>query len=246
MINENADMEKIKSRFKFNMPSFMQQNLFIRIISILILAPVFIWITYKGGTIYNTLLCLIAFISIWEWQRVVGIHNTKWFIAGSIYVLIAIFGLFFTPSKAHLFLQTHSTINDATAFLFLLYTIVWATDCGAYITGKCLKGPKLCPKISPNKTWAGFIGGVIFALFFTNLTLHTFKIQISLSIPHYIITILLSIAAHIGDLIESATKRYFHVKDVSQIIPGHGGVLDRLDSLLFISIISLILIVLYS
>lgn len=102
-------------------------------------------------------------------------------------------------------------------------------DSGAYFVGRALKGPKLAPNISPNKTWSGFFGGLLFALMATVIIMLFQIIGYTLLLP--IISLVIAAVSHMGDLGESFFKRQFNVKDSSHIIPGHGGVLDRLDSL---------------
>jgi phosphatidate cytidylyltransferase len=103
---------------------------------------------------------------------------------------------------------------------------VWVTDIGGYFAGRGLGGPKLWPRVSPKKTWAGAIGGFVASLAIA-LGFAVFKLgEIG---PLLLLAAALSIASQLGDLFESAVKRRFGVKDSSQIIPGHGGLLDRLD-----------------
>jgi phosphatidate cytidylyltransferase len=110
--------------------------------------------------------------------------------------------------------------------LILILLVVWATDIGGYFAGRGIGGPKLWPRISPNKTWAGAIGGfaasIVVAAGFA-------AFRLGETIPLLVLASVLSIASQLGDLFESAVKRRFGVKDSSRIIPGHGGVLDRLD-----------------
>jgi phosphatidate cytidylyltransferase len=151
--------------------------------------------------------------------------------------VLYIFASFFSFYKLAQFENGH--------FLILwMYIVVWSTDSGAYAIGRYLKGPKLWRRISPNKTWSGFIGGVYTALIIsgtaTEIPLFSFLKNIDLS--HYWLIAFLSCAGHIGDLLESAYKRYYGVKDSGSIIPGHGGILDRLDSLLLVSIFSYFLV----
>jgi phosphatidate cytidylyltransferase len=114
------------------------------------------------------------------------------------------------------------------AVLFLLLT-VWATDTGAYFAGRLIGGPRLWPRVSPNKTWSGLAGGVIAGgLVGVVLTL----LHSELSLPHMMVAgALLAIVSQAGDLLESALKREYGVKDASTLIPGHGGFMDRIDGL---------------
>lgn len=116
--------------------------------------------------------------------------------------------------------------------VFILYSLfmIWATDSGAYFIGKALGKRKLWPEISPNKTVEGSIGGVICAVIVSVLFVLFTDIHASL----IGITVALSVFGQIGDLVESAFKRHFNVKDSGNILPGHGGILDRFDSLLFV------------
>lgn len=115
-----------------------------------------------------------------------------------------------------------------------LLSIVWATDIGAYFVGSYLGGPKLASRISPRKTWSGFVGGIICAMGVGYWINSYMAIHPPLFLPATLLV--LSVAAQGGDLIESGVKRYFGVKDSGNIIPGHGGLLDRLDSLLLVVI----------
>ena len=111
--------------------------------------------------------------------------------------------------------------------------LVWATDIGGYVFGKNIGGPKLAPRLSPNKTWAGLIGGVVSAAIIGGGI--AYFTEFSTVIGAFIISALLAVIAQIGDLFESGVKRRFGVKDSSRLIPGHGGVLDRVDGMLFVA-----------
>jgi phosphatidate cytidylyltransferase len=118
-------------------------------------------------------------------------------------------------------------------YIFYSLFMIWATDSGAYFIGKAMGKRKLWPEISPNKTVEGFFGGIlcaiIVAVLFTLLT----DIDVSLT-TLILITVVLSVSGQIGDLAQSAFKRHYGVKDSGNILPGHGGILDRFDSLLFV------------
>lgn len=125
--------------------------------------------------------------------------------------------------------------RQAGGLVYLFYSLfmIWATDSGAYFIGKAYGKTKLWPEISPNKTIGGSVGGIICALvvavlfsLFTDINVSIFTLMA--------ITVILSVFGQIGDLVESAFKRHFHVKDSGTILPGHGGILDRFDSLLFV------------
>jgi phosphatidate cytidylyltransferase len=116
--------------------------------------------------------------------------------------------------------------------VFWILAVVWATDTGAYAAGRLIGGPKLAPRISPKKTWAGLIGGMASALA-SGWGMAALLDQ-GQGVPPWLILLapLLAVVAQAGDLAESAVKRRFDVKDSSNIIPGHGGVLDRVDGLM--------------
>lgn len=111
--------------------------------------------------------------------------------------------------------------------VFLLFVLIWSSDSFAYFTGRLFGKHKMAPKISPKKTWEGFVGGVIFTLVLGYFIEQKFP---ELRGNWIIVGFLVSVFAPIGDLVESQLKRTFGVKDSGNIIPGHGGVLDRLDS----------------
>lgn len=122
-------------------------------------------------------------------------------------------------------------IDDFPMLLLFLFLIVWLSDVGAYFSGKSFGKRKLFESVSPNKTWEGFIGGLI-ASVITAVVIHRFTGLYTL--PFWILTgTFICIISVIGDLLESSFKRHFKIKDTSNIIPGHGGFLDRLDSFIF-------------
>jgi phosphatidate cytidylyltransferase len=152
--------------------------------------------------------------------RLLG-HPGRWVAAGVLY-----FGL---PAVALVWLRDLPGMG-LVALVWLLI-VVWSTDIAAYFVGRRIGGPRLAPRISPGKTWAGFAGGVAGA----SLASALFALALgSTRLPYAaLLGALLSVVAQVGDLAESALKRRAGVKDTGAMIPGHGGILDRLDSLLF-------------
>lgn len=116
------------------------------------------------------------------------------------------------------------------AIVGALFVAVWTTDTGALLFGRLIGGPKLAPGLSPNKTWAGFLGGTISAA--VAETIYTWIIGGS-TLRAIMLGVLLALASHCGDLFESWVKRQFRAKNTGSLIPGHGGMLDRIDSVLF-------------
>jgi phosphatidate cytidylyltransferase len=123
--------------------------------------------------------------------------------------------------------------------ILFLFAIVWTTDIAAYFVGRAVGGPKLVPQVSPNKTWAGAIGGllasVVAAIVVANMAALTSFFALAL------LAILLSALAQAGDLFESFLKRRFNAKDSSHLIPGHGGLMDRLDGFVTASVVAAII-----
>jgi phosphatidate cytidylyltransferase len=131
-------------------------------------------------------------------------------------------------------------VDSAKGFVALMFVflIVWVTDIGGYIAGRGIGGAKLWPQVSPNKTWAGAMGGfagsLVIAAGFALLDLGN-------TLPMLLLGAVLSVVSQLGDLFESAVKRRFDVKDSSQIIPGHGGLLDRLDGFVAVVVLAAVL-----
>jgi len=146
-------------------------------------------------------------------------NRPLWHAAGVLYL-----GL---PALA--IIALHDYARNGEWVLIGLFLIVWATDTGALIAGNLIGGPRLAPVLSPNKTWAGFVGGMVAAAIIESVFL---SILGGSAVWGAIYGAGIAVIAHLGDLFESWAKRCFHVKDSGSIIPGHGGVLDRVDSTL--------------
>jgi phosphatidate cytidylyltransferase len=151
----------------------------------------------------------------------------RWTTAGFLYAAAALMASVLVRRDAEM---------GFVALLFVL-AVVWATDIGGYFAGRGIGGPKLWPAVSPKKTWAGAIGGfaasLVVAVLFAIFDPHRGDALLALRTgPLLALAAVLSIAAQFGDLFESAVKRHFGVKDSSHLIPGHGGLMDRLDGLI--------------
>ncbi|WP_428908632.1 phosphatidate cytidylyltransferase [Niallia sp. Krafla_26] len=145
-------------------------------------------------------------------------------------VAFSIMSILYVGMGFHYFLETR---EEGLVFIFYSLFIIWATDSGAYFIGKAMGKRKLWPEISPNKTIEGSLGGIISAVVVSVVYGLITGMEIQLIYLSFI-TIILSIFGQIGDLVESALKRHYQVKDSGNILPGHGGILDRFDSLLFV------------
>ena len=131
------------------------------------------------------------------------------------------------PALAMLWLRGH---DDGLRLIIYLFFVVWATDTGAYVVGRIIGGPKLAPNISPKKTWSGAVGGTIIAGITGLVVAMIYNTE--LPIVAFAIGIMLAIITQLGDLLESGVKRHYAVKDSGGSIPGHGGILDRIDGLI--------------
>lgn len=125
-------------------------------------------------------------------------------------------------------------LYDLVGFIVTLWflIVVWCVDVGGYVVGCSVKGPKLAPKISPNKTWSGLFGGMLFSVAASLAFCHMLNVD-QHSLFYGVLAAIIAVIAQIGDLIESAIKRSLGLKDSSNLIPGHGGVFDRIDGLIF-------------
>jgi phosphatidate cytidylyltransferase len=144
-----------------------------------------------------------------------------WAPAGVLYAAAFGFGL----------LLLRLSPDDGRFAIFFVLAVVWATDTGAYFVGRAVGGPKLLPEVSPKKTWSGAIGG--FSAGVVAGLIVALLLGASLSWQLAVVAVVLSIAGQAGDLVESWVKRRFGAKDASHLVPGHGGLMDRVDGLVF-------------
>jgi phosphatidate cytidylyltransferase len=203
-----------------------QSNLRLRVLSSAVLAPLALAITYVGGWVFALFWTIVAAIVLWEWAKLVtaaglrGFSLIDWLAGGFAYAALLLL--------APLLLRRDPALG-LTAVLFV-FAIVWATDIAAYFAGRAIGGPKLWPAVSPKKTWSGALGGTLGGLAAGLLVAEFAGLVVA---PMLVIVALgLSVLAQGGDLLESAIKRRLGAKDSSQLIPGHGGLMDRLDGFL--------------
>lgn len=171
---------------------------------------------------YQLALAFLGIVAVlFALKSMMGSDNqSSWMTFGVLYI-----GL---PTLALIWIRGDGDSGRYT--VFWLFALVWAADTGAYVAGRLIGGPKLMPRVSPNKTWAGLAGcvssaalvGVATAYFFSSVDILTLALFSGV----------IGLVSQAGDLIESAIKRHFGVKDSSHLIPGHGGILDRVDALL--------------
>ena len=183
--------------------------------SIILIILVFICI-YNGSFYLTSLLIICFFISSYEWF--VMSRNRSYSFFGFIYLTLS-------------FLIFYDLSTEVQNLIFVIFICI-TTDIGGYVFGKILKGPKLT-KISPNKTYAGMFGSYILTLIFSPFLVDHFNIYTISFNKILIISFVVSTASQIGDLILSFFKRVSKIKNTGKLIPGHGGLLDRIDGMIF-------------
>lgn len=189
-----------------------------RVISSIVLIPLALYAIFYGKNLFVLLLIAIAILMTIEWLDMIRgqAEEKKWRIIGFFYILIPLYAVY-----------RLRMIN--TDVLFWMFAIIWVTDIFAFFAGRILRGPKLAPTISPNKTWSGLWGGVAASAVIGFISSFMFVGGIAFFV---IASIFLSLVEQASDLLESKFKRIFGVKDSGNIIPGHGGILDRLDGIM--------------
>ncbi|MDB5580495.1 MAG: phosphatidate cytidylyltransferase [Bradyrhizobium sp.] len=193
----------------------LQSNLALRIASAAVLGPVAIAAAWFGGWPFALFWAAAAIAMAWEWTRMVT--GPVWIVSGLFYAA----SMFAAP----VILRGDPALGLLA--IVLLFAVVWSTDIFGYFAGRAIGGPKLMPAISPKKTWSGAIAGTLGSMAVAVLVATLFGSFSTVAIAG--VALLLSVCAQAGDLFESFVKRTFGVKDSSQLIPGHGGVMDRLD-----------------
>lgn len=190
-----------------------------RVLSACVLIPPVVAAIYYGSPYFEALIGIAVLIMAWEWWGLCG-KKPIWLI----------FGVFYIGAPSYALLHIRAYPDMAVETVLWTFVMVWAADTGAYAAGRLIGGPKLAPSISPKKTWAGLCGGMVAAGLVglvTGLVLDHQSV-----IPLVLLSMALGVFSQGGDLLESWVKRKFNKKDSGSLIPGHGGVLDRVDGLL--------------
>lgn len=204
-----------------------------------------IWI---GGWPFKIMCLVLGGVIFWEWRQITGKNNRQWawFLPGIVYAVLPTWALIYLRTGDHSFTPIPATAAGLAVVIAVVATVI-ATDVGAYFSGRMIGGPKLAPRISPKKTWAGFAGGIVGAMLVIAILQYLLPALSSrfvvdpesgISVKDVVLNAILfslplSIVSQLGDLFESWLKRKFNVKDSSNLIPGHGGFMDRLDGLIF-------------
>ena len=202
----------------------MQNEFLKRIISSIVLLPSIIFIILSGGIFFNLFILICFILTVFEWFK---IEKKKFpYYIGLIFLFFSFFS----------FYQLRNNFDNNLSYIFLVISICISTDIGGYVFGKLIKGPKLT-NLSPNKTISGMFGSYIFAILIILILFHTnfiFKSTGLFSLNNIIFILLLSTVSQVGDITISYFKRKSNIKDTGNIIPGHGGILDRVDGMLFV------------
>lgn len=174
--------------------------------------PIVLLCVWAGGVAFGIMLAVCFAGVMWEWASMCHARPLP-LLAGLLYAAAALYAL-----------GDVRTVHGAHGLVFIL-VVVWCSDVGAYAAGRWLGGPRLAPMISPGKTWSGAGGGLLAAMLGGVLVA-------GLGVGAAAAAAGLGVAAQLGDLGESALKRHYNVKDSGTLIPGHGGLLDRIDGLM--------------
>ena len=190
-----------------------------RLISSVILFPLITFLILKGSYYFLTLLLISFFIAIYEW--LIMSKNKPYNILGFLFIICSFYSMY----------QMRISEENSLINIFIVLFVCILTDIGGYVFGKIFKGPKLI-SYSPNKTYSGLIGSYILP-FLIPLLINYKLIDNSQTLSLAIFIFLISTVSQIGDLIVSYFKRRSKIKDTGKLIPGHGGILDRIDGMLF-------------
>ena len=204
----------------------MNKELYKRILSSIILIPLTLVIIVTGSYLFNFFILLCLIITIYEWYLMSKKRSYSKY--GYFFLLFSFYSVYFVRNE----------LGDNGLYLFLvILTICVCTDIGGYLFGKVFKGPKLT-SISPKKTYSGVAGSYIFSILIIYILFSNINyLKINLDKSDYnlfIFVLIISSVSQVGDIIVSYFKRLSKIKDTGNIIPGHGGILDRIDGMIFV------------
>ncbi len=216
---------------KVDMPD-LANNTKQRIITSIILLPIAVYAIFFSQSLFLLLVIAMAILMTVEWIDMIRdrADEKRWRVIGFFYILIPLYSVY----------KLRAIDTD---IVFWMFSIIWVTDIFAFFSGRILGGKKLAPDISPNKTWSGLAGGVIASAVIGLISSSVFFGGV---IFFVLASMLLSLVEQISDLMESKFKRIFGVKDSGNIIPGHGGVLDRLDGMMLTAPVVLLLVAIFA
>ena len=190
-----------------------------RIISSLIIIPVALFFIIKGSFLFTSFILICFLISSYEWHKM---SNKKpYYLPGLLFLILSFYSAYIIRANDN---------NSLEFFLYILIVCV-STDIGGYIFGKVFKGPKLI-KISPKKTYTGVIGGYLMSIILYYL-FKNFNYGDDINYNDFIFILLISTISQLGDITITYFKRLSKIKDTGKILPGHGGLLDRIDGMIF-------------
>jgi len=201
----------------------MKNEIYKRILSSILLIPLSFFFIIKGSFFFTFFLIVCFLITSYEWHMMS--KRKKYYLVGYLF-------LFFSFVSVH---ELRNNFSGDYFYLLLITIICIATDIGGYIFGKTFKGPKLT-KISPNKTYSGMIGGFFLSIIFVNILINNqyfTQTKIEFTKEFFFIVLSISAVSQLGDILISYFKRLSKIKNTGKIIPGHGGLLDRIDGMIF-------------
>jgi phosphatidate cytidylyltransferase len=199
-------------------------DLLVRTATGMILIAAALLAAVQDGYVLAVIVAAVATAMFYEWTRIVRGWGATWYISGFFYALL--------PALALLWVRERDA--HGLALLVWAFIVTWSTDIGAYFAGRNLGKRKLAPSISPNKTVEGLFGGMAAATLFGG----AWAMATGLGKPMLALPPLFALAAQMGDLFESWMKRRAGIKDSGRWLPGHGGVLDRLDGLVPVAVLT--------
>ena len=201
-------------------------ELLVRIVSGVIMIGIALAAAYEGRDFFALLVAAVSVAMLWEWRNLTKEWGFKWSVGGFVYCAI--------PAIALVWIRLIEGPELFPKLLLWVFIVTWATDIGAYFVGRAIGRNKLAPTISPGKTIEGLIGGMTAA----GLLGGAWAIEQGLGKPLLVAAPLFALAAQAGDLFESWIKRRAGVKDSGHILPGHGGLLDRVDGLVPVAVLT--------